>query len=471
MNRFLLFLCFICVHQVCFAQEKQAVDTPIYGTILIRLKPDATIKKVVADLNTEKSRSNAVTNIEQLSIIHNLYVIHFDTLKVNSDKFLGGIRQNPDVLAAQFDYPLSFRQMPDDPSYDREWGLGRIAAPEVWNYTTGGLTSRGDTIVVAILDDGFDIDHEDLKNNIWHNRFEIANDGIDNDNNGYIDDVNGWSFVNNSNTHTKTSHGTSVAGIIGAQGNNGIGVTGINWNIKLLLLSTSRVSEIIKAYEYVIEQRKRYNESNGKQGAFVVATNASFGLSTPSFCDTEQPIWAMMYDLLGEQGVLTGAGTVNTNLNVDTEGDVPTSCSSDFILTCANITKANQIASNSGYGKTSIDLGAPGDDSYSTKAFNNYGSFNSNSAAAPHLTGAIALLYSLPCEGLAESALAKPKETALVVRDAILKGVEPLASLESKTVTGGVLNILGSVKQLQPQCGAQTTGNLEYLKFISESCL
>lgn len=162
----------------------------------------------------------------------------------------------------------------------------------------------------------------------------------------------------------------------------------------------------------------------------------------------------MMYDLLGEQGVLTGAGTVNANYNVDEVGDMPTSCPSEFIITCLNITIENNISSSTGFGKLSIDMGVPGDGSYSTQPFNNYGRFSDNSAAAPHLTGAIALLYSLPCEALAAEALTQPKATALVIRDAILKGAQPLAALQDKTATGGVLNILRSSQQIQTRCEA-----------------
>lgn len=463
MNKILFILSIaISFQAVLWAQEKQFSDKAIPGEILVMLRANASIKKVITDLNAEKSVFDQITATESLGEAHPLYLLHFHPAKTNATRLLTLVQQHPDVVAAQFDYEISFRETPNDPEYEKQWGLERIGAPQVWNYTTGGLTARGDTIVIAILDDGFDTEHLDLKNNIWHNRFEIANDGIDNDNNGFIDDVTGWSFVNNSNIHTKTSHGTSVAGILGAQGDNNVGVTGINWHIKLMLLSTSRVSEIIKAYEYVIEQRKRYNQSNATQGAFVVATNASFGRER-EFCDTQQPVWAMMYDLLGEQGVLTGAGTVNRDLDVDEVGDVPTTCSSDFILTCLNLTQEDRIGSSSGYGKKSIDLGAPGDNSYSTKAFDNYGSFNNNSAAAPHLTGAIALLYALPCNGLAEDAIAKPTATALLIREAILQGAEPLPALANKTASGGVLNIFRSLEQLQSRCGT-VTGELDIVK-------
>jgi subtilisin family serine protease len=452
-----------CFPTFLLAQEKAAFDAPIPGTVLVVLQSGADVKLLITRINSTKNTFDQITAVEQLSETNALYQLYFHPAKTNAEQLLHTIRQQPEVRAAQFDYTIAPRATPNDPEYGRQWGLERIGAPQVWNYTTGGLTARGDTIVVAILDDGFDPTHVDLKHNIWNNRFEIAGDGIDNDKNGYVDDVLGWSFINNSNVHPKSAHGTSVAGIVGAQGNNNIGVSGVNWNVKMMLLSTSRVSEIIKAYEYVIEQRRRYNETQGAQGAFVVATNASFGQER-RFC-TEQPVWGMMYDLLGAVGVLTGAGTVNRDFNVEETGDMPTTCTSDFILTCLNITPDNRVSSSTGFGKVSIDLGAPGDGSYSTKTANGYGSFNSNSAAAPHLTGAIALLYALPCEALAADALTRPAETARNIRNAILQGVEPLADLQNKTGTGGVLNVFRSLEQLQNQCGAKT-GDLSIVKLF-----
>lgn len=464
MNRFTfaLFLLFIIIQTNAFTQDKKSSDDAIPGVAIVIFQASTQIPAFIKTFNQTRSPFDQITAFDKIGATHSIYKLYFHPAKTNATRLLRDLQEQTEVLAAQFDYPIEFRNEPNDPEYEKEWGLQRIDAPAVWKYTTGGLTARGDTIVVAILDDGFDIQHEDLNANIWQNRFEIANDGMDNDSNGFIDDVNGWSFANKSNIHSRASHGTAVAGIVGARGNNNIGVTGINWNVKIMTLSaSSSVSSIIAAYEYVIEQRKRYNESNGKQGAFVVATNASFGIAN-RFC-AQQPVWGMMYDLLGEVGVLTGAGTVNSSVNVEEVGDMPTSCTSDFIITCLNITQENNIGRNSGFGEVSIDLGAPGDNSYSTKAFNNYGSFNENSAAAPHLTGAMALLYSLKCPELAEDAINFPKQTALLIRNAIINGVQPLTALQNKTVTGGVLNILGSLEQLESKCEVKT-GDLAIVK-------
>ena len=114
--------------------------------------------------------------------------------------------------------------MPDDPNLASQWGLFTIGTEKVWELTKGGVSALGDTIVVAILDTGFDINHEDLKGNIWINKGEKPGDKLDNDQNGYIDDVSGWNFIHQNATHIADNHGSSVAGIIGAKGNNGKGI-------------------------------------------------------------------------------------------------------------------------------------------------------------------------------------------------------------------------------------------------------
>lgn len=449
-NIILLFFAGTCILS---AQAPQ----PIPGQIIVRLQAGISSKTLVNQLNAKHSYISTITYAQSLSKSNNAQLISFQLDKKNTEAILEEIRRMPEVIAAQYNYELQPRQTPDDPEFERQWGLARIGAPEVWDYTTGGVTAQGDEIVVAILDFGFDIQHEDLQDNIWRNPGEIPNDGIDNDQNGYVDDFSGWNFATNSGEHSRDSHGTSVAGIIGANGNNNIGITGINWRIKMMPFTVVTVADIIAAYDYVIEQRRLYNESNGKQGAFVVATNLSLGIDR-IFC-TEQPVWGGMYDLLGEVGVLTGAATANRSWDVDMVGDMPTTCTSDFLITSLNMTQTDEIYSGSAYGAVSIDLGSPGEGSYSAKIGNRYGTFSDNSAAAPHLTGIIALLYSLPCDELTENALTQPAQTALAIRQAILDGVEPLPALTQKTSTGGRLNVFKSMEILQERCAA-TSGEL-----------
>ncbi len=432
---------------------------PIQGEVIVRFASENVARQVLQSLNAP--RAAAVPSIFMpLDVAHHIYLLSFSS-DANVQDWLQKIQTAPGVIAAQLNYEITPRRIPNDPEFEKQWGLERIGALDVWHSSTGGVTANGDTIVVAVLDIGFEISHADLQENIWRNRGEIPNDGIDNDANGYVDDVNGWNFNRNNKEHPRDAHGTAVAGIIGARGNNRLGVTGVNWQVKLMPLTISRVSDIIAAYGYVIEQRKRYNQSNGERGAFVVATNFSLGVDRV-FCQ-DQPVWGGMYDLLGEVGILTGAAAANSSVDVDKVGDMPTTCPSEFLITSLNLTPENRIASNSAFGIQSIDLGAPGNGSFTTALSDRYSTFGDNSAAAPHVTGAIALLYSLPCAALTAQALTQPAQMALNIRKAILEGVEPLVSLQGKTATGGRLNVFRSMELLQNQCQS-TVGELALLK-------
>lgn len=373
--------------------------------------------------------------------------------KIPSDGVLEAVKRIPGVQEVEQNRLVTPRATPDDPYFGQQWGLTAIEVEAVWNTSKGGKTVNGKPLVIAVIDFGFDATHPDLIPNLWVNPGEIPGDGVDNDGNGYIDDVNGWNFISNSATENRGSHGTSVAGIIGAAGNNGEGVSGINWACELMLLSVQSGADIIEAYEYVLHQRTLYNQTQGSEGALVVVTNASFGINGV-FCE-EVPIWAGQYDLLGAQGVLTACATANNGNDVETFGDMPTTCPSDYIITTLNMDQSGEKVSNSAYGMVSVDLGSPGEDSYSTKPKGEYGIFSGTSAAAPHLAGTIALMYALPCSEIENKLISSPSEAALLVREAIIKGVTPMTSLSEYTATGGMLNAYQSAVQLASYCATE----------------
>lgn len=417
------------------------------GQLLVKFKPQVVPENFMVGFQTYARDGGGIWLEKKLSKTANINLIGYDTLTVNALKLLEEIKKDPQVEYACFDISVETRgDMPDDPNLASQWGLFTIGTEKVWELTKGGVSALGDTIVVAILDTGFDINHEDLKGNIWINKGEKAGDNIDNDQNGYVDDITGWNFINQNATHIADDHGSSVAGIIGAKGNNGKGISGMNWHVKLMVFETRLVSDIIAAYDYIIEQRERYNRTKGKQGAFVVTTNASFGVNKIKCAD--QPLWGEMYDRLGAAGILSAAGAANNPWNVDEVGDMPTTCKSDYLMTVLNTNPKDERYAGSAFGAVSIDMGAPGQNSFSTRKNNEYGAFHGNSAAAPHLAGAIALLYSIPRQKLAEDAMAFPAQTAMKIRNLLLNNVDKVPSLVSLTSTGGRLNVFSSMLKL-----------------------
>lgn len=373
------------------------------------------------------------------------------------------LRDLPCVGDIRIDRQVTFRKTPNDPVYLNQSGMNLIGMPKAWDITTGGLTATGDTIVVAVLDDGFFIDHVDLNSNIFFNRFEIPDDGIDNDLNGYVDDFYGYNSLTENDNHQILNHGTGVSGIVGAVGNNGKGMTGVNWKVKIMPLSGgTHESQIILNYEYVYNMRRTYRMSNGERGAFVVATNLSAGIDN-QFAE-DHPLWCEMYDRLGEEGILNVIATANNSVNVDEVGDMPSTCTSPYMIAVTNTDLSDQLFGNGAYGATSIDLGAPGQGSMSLDMDGGIKDFPGTSAAAPYVAGAIALIYSTPCVDFLDGIFTDPVKIAEKVRDIIFDNVKPLTSLDGKSVTGGRLQVDVPLNEIKSGCGSMVTEVVRILK-------
>ena len=426
-----------------FGQEQKAQAPYVENEFIIWLEKGV-------DASDFAVRSDAgIVPKRVLSQRLNIWLFEITDNKEPREDKMHRLRMNDDVRVVQNNHTnVEMRDViPDDEYYSLQWGPEKIEATRVWEeYTTGGFTAKGDTIVVAVVDGGSYLNHEDL--NFWKNRGEIPNNGIDDDGNGYVDDWDGWNAISHNGIISNSDHGVHVAGIIGAIGNNGIGVSGLNWNVKIMPVvgSSGNESIVVEAYSYVLEMRARYNESNGNSGAFVVATNSSFGVDNGH--PEDYPIWCSMYDELGMVGILSCGACPNENVDVDEVGDIPSTCPGDYLIGITNTTSGDNKYSRAGYGVTSIDLGAPGTEICSTLTDNDYGWMTGTSMASPHVCGSIALMYAAMPEAMVQAYKSNPSSVSLFVRQSLLEGADILPSLEGLVASARRLNVYGAVQKL-----------------------
>ncbi len=420
----------------------------IKNEYIITLKRGQTERFMKQMKATQRSTSSRILSKD-------LNIVEVTTFSESDKYFEEELDDNPLVQGWGYNMTTHKRAIPDDEYFDQQISLQLIEAAEAWDITKGGNDIYDREIVIAVLDDGFDFSHPELEDRIYFNTQEIPDNGIDDDANGYVDDYVGWNGQEQDDSHPFTdNHGIAVAGIIGAKTDNESGVSGINWNIKIMPISgIGQVSDVIASYQYVLDARRLYNESNGTKGAYVVATNYSAGINN-AFPTTPSLIsWCDMYDAMGEQGVLSAGATTNANTNVDEEGDIPTTCDSPYLISVTNVDTDDTKVSNAGFGAENIDIGAPGRGTFALGEDSGYDqSFGGTSAATPHVAGTIALLYSAPCKSIADMAFTNPGQAALDIRDAIFAGVDPNTTLEGITSTGGRLNIYNSLEKLQLVC-------------------
>ncbi|MFM2381195.1 MAG: hypothetical protein RLZZ143_3778, partial [Cyanobacteriota bacterium] len=300
------------------------------------------------------------------------------------EKILAQYRSNPIFEYIEPDYIRTLGTItpqatfPNDPSFNQLWGLH--------NTGQSGGTADADidapNLVIGVIDTGVDYNHQDLVGNIWTNPGEIANDGIDNDGNGYIDDIRGWDFAYNDNNPSDVDgHGTHVSGTIAGKGNNGVGVTGVAWNAKIMPLKflddtgSGSTSNAILAINYATAKGVKITNNSWGGGGYSQA----------------------LYDAInaaGQAGALFIAAAGNSAQNTDTSPSYPASYNLANIISVASTTRTDSLSSFSNYGLTSVDLGAPGSEIYSTTPNNTYATYSGTSMASPHVTGAAALLWS-----------------------------------------------------------------------------
>ncbi|PYV03183.1 MAG: hypothetical protein DMG10_12230 [Acidobacteria bacterium] len=336
-------------------------------------------------------------------------------------------RQIPTVLYAEPNYIVHALGVPNDPQFGPLWGLNNssdadIDGPEAWGITTGSSN-----VVVGVIDTGIDYNHEDLSANMYRNTADCNNNGIDDDGNGFIDDCYGVDFANNdSDPMDDNQHGTHVAGTIGAVGNNGIGVTGVNWNVKLMACKfldadgSGWDSDAISCLNYLAMMKDR--------GVNIVATNNSWG----SPWDSQALHDAI--DAHRQRGILFMAAAGNDyGTDNDSVGNFPSSYYLPNIIAVAATTQTDSLAWFSNFGKRTVHVGAPGYQILSTTPGNTYGTLSGTSMATPHVTGVAALLKAQDVT-----------RDWRAIRNLILAGGDSKSSL-TDTVTQKRLNAYGSL--------------------------
>ena len=332
-----------------------------------------------------------------------------------------------EVEAVQPNFYYHLLAEPNDPRYTAGslYGLARISAPAAWDITVGSSA-----VVVADIDTGLRYTHEDLAANVWLNSGEIPGNGIDDDGNGFVDDYYGYDFFyNDPDPMDESGHGTHTAGTIGAVGNNGIGVAGVNWNVRLMAIKIYSSSGygttsamLVNAYNYVRMMKLR--------GVNIRVTNNSYG-GCDEACGYDQATKEAI-DALGDAGIINVFAAGNNGRNIESEPFFPASYNSPSILAVANSNSADERSSSSNYGPLSVDLAAPGTAILSTLSGSDsaYGSYTGTSMAAPHVAGAAALI-----------AAAFPGLSPASIKARLMNSVDLLDNWNGIVRTGGRLNV------------------------------
>ena len=440
--------------------EDRTVPTVDLGTagmikdeILVQFSMDTNVQQRALDrYNLNVQLKDEILGAQRLNMGDGAMELIKLPAGISSEKALAWYKSQPGVVFAEPNYHVTATAVSNDPYYTsgQLWGMEGsdsptavgpagttntygINAEAAWNDGQTGSKS----IFVGIVDTGIQITHPDIADNIWTNPYDPV-DGIDNDGNGFVDDIHGWDFSNNDNTvfdsATYDDHGTHVAGTIGGKGGNGAGVAGVNWNVtmisaKFLGPTGGTTADAVRAIDYITDLKVRHSMD-------VVATNNSWGGGGYSAALHSAIIRAAKADILTviaagnstTNNDVTASYPSNTSTLVATTTD--TAASYEGVIAVASLDSTGALSYFSSYGKTTVDIAAPGAGIWSSIPTSTYASFSGTSMATPHVTGSVALLASK-----------YPTATALQLRTAILATATPTASVTGKVVTDGRLNV------------------------------
>lgn len=399
------------------------------GELLVRFAPDEEGQiPGRAEKNTILRRFGGASIEREFDLVPGLALVKLPRGQRVNEGVLKRFNQMPEILYAEPDYKGGLLAEPNDPNFADLWGLEKIDAAEAWNVTTGSSD-----IVVAVIDTGVEWYHSDLKDNMWTNEAELHGEpNEDDDGNGYKDDIHGYDFWDDDgDPDDHDGHGTWCAGIIGAVGNNGTGVTGVCWDVAIMALRVGDMSAKIAATEYATQM-----------GAHVI--NASWEGPNPNAALKNA------IEAAAEANILFVAGAGNDHNNNDRDPCYPASYDCNNVITVLATdrndsewfwrihTKRRIYERGSNYGADSVDLGAPGVGILScwAGAGDYHNRDHGTSASAPFVAGACALLWSVD-----------PLLTCQEVKDIIMDNVDVVPDLKDHPelgrlcVSGGRLNV------------------------------
>ncbi len=365
-------------------------------------------------------------------------------------------KKNPNVLYAEPDNIVQLNAT-NDPSFSKLWGLNNTG--QSVNGTSGtndadmnvveawaNTSTTGDSgVVIAVIDTGVQYDHPDLAANMWTNPGETPANGIDDDGNGYIDDVYGINAITNSgNPMDDNNHGTHVAGTIAAVGDNSVGLTGVMQSAKILACKflaasgSGKDSDALKCLDYIYDLKMR--------GINIVVSNNSWGSNGGGSQSVSDAI-----DKHRQAGILFVAAAGNSNLNNDSQPHYPSNYFRSNIISVAATDQSDARASFSNYGNRSVDVGAPGVNIYSSITGNSYAYLQGTSMAAPHVTGLVALLKAQD-----------PSRNWITIKNLIISSGTPVAALSGLTTSGRRVRAWDNNNRGALTCSNQTTAAVVY---------
>ncbi|MEI8619934.1 S8 family serine peptidase [Pseudoalteromonas sp. B129b] len=422
---------------------KQSV-TASSDSIIVKYKSNATkemrkqarslVKAKITDLNKDELDDSYTSLLSGR-------LAKFKVSGMSTKDAIALLKSHQAIEYVEPDYQVSIARTPDDPRFDELWGLNNegqtggtadadIDAVEAWDISTG---SRD--VVVGVIDTGIDYSHSDLASNMWVNSSEIPGDGIDNDGNGFIDDVHGINAITDSgDPMDDEGHGTHVSGTIGASGGNGIGVVGVNHEVSLVgckfldAAGNGSTSDAIKCIDYMVSLKN--------SGVNLRVLNNSWGGGGYSQALADAIASSEAADLL----FVAAAG--NDTIDNDVNPHYPSNYENASVLSVASTDQTDGISWFSHYGLTSVDMGAPGSAILSTTPGESYASYSGTSMATPHVAGAAALVLSI-----------NPELSTQELKDLLMNSGDANAALQGVTVAGTRLNVNQALIDADPTPG------------------